>query len=205
MHPPHAFMALPRDKRMRCCAQAQQARPRLRPASTTVCLGADLQGFSTTLAYAQGSEHQSEARAFQWRLRVQKSQIFMPQVQHSLVEGRRHTSHRTTSCVRGSQCRPSPSNSSSSMSSPPAACAPQCAALLPLQIMLLNGHTLLHRHSHRQCAASCRALAPLRANAADWARTLTQAFTQARSMRSKACTAVTRRQCIPLILRHSFS
>ena len=59
---------------------------------------------------------------FQWRLRVQKSQIFMPQVQHSLVEGRRHTSHRTTSCVRGSQCRPIPSNSSSSTSSPPSAC-----------------------------------------------------------------------------------
>ena len=58
-------------------------------------------------------------RAFQCRLRVQKSQIFMPHVQHSLLEGRRHTSHVTTSCVRGSQCSPMPSNSFRRMSSPP--------------------------------------------------------------------------------------
>ena len=47
----------------------------------------------------------------------------MPHVQQSFVEGRPHTSHVTTSCVLGSQCSPSPSNSSSNRSSPPGACA----------------------------------------------------------------------------------
>ena len=61
-------------------------------------------------------------RTFQWRLRVQKSQIFMRQVQHSLVAGRVHTEHPPPRCVRASQCSPNPSNSSSSMSSPPCAC-----------------------------------------------------------------------------------
>jgi hypothetical protein len=34
---------------------------------------------------------------FQCGFKVQKSQIFMPHVQHSLVDGRQHTSQITTS------------------------------------------------------------------------------------------------------------
>ena len=45
----------------------------------------------------------------------------IPHVQQSLVDGRPHTSHVTTSCVPGSQWRPRPSNSSSKISSPPGA------------------------------------------------------------------------------------
>ena len=65
-------------------------------------------------------------RTFQWRLRVQNSQICMPQVQHCLVAGRRHTSHVTTSWVNGSHCSPDSARLFSSTSSPPAACSMCC-------------------------------------------------------------------------------
>ncbi len=65
----------------------------------------------------------AQGGAFQWRFRVQKSQIRIPHVQHSLLLGRRQTSHVTTSCVSGSQCTPEARSSSSSMPSPPSACA----------------------------------------------------------------------------------
>ena len=64
----------------------------------------------------------SVEQTFQWRFKVQNSQIFIPHVQHSLVAGRLQTSQVTTSWVFGSQCSPSSSNSSRSTSSPPVVC-----------------------------------------------------------------------------------
>lgn len=52
-------------------------------------------------AASRGSSSTRGGLAFQCRLSVQNSHICMPQVQHSLVAGRRHTSHVTTSCKGG--------------------------------------------------------------------------------------------------------
>ena len=53
---------------------------------------------------------------------VQNSQIFIAQIQHSFVAGLLQTSQVTTNCGWGLQCSPRPSNSSSSISSPPGLC-----------------------------------------------------------------------------------
>ena len=97
----------------------------------------------------------SGAGTFQWRFRVQNSQICMPHVQHCLVAGRRQTSHVTTSCVRGSQTRPAPASSSSRMSSPPSACARQ--ALGGSQVASAVRPCLLSRAMQLPSSAHARA------------------------------------------------